>query len=51
MTARRHEFDFVVLVFPGWLIGWSSATIMKHLYGRDRTRRAFSNSLRLGVIR
>jgi hypothetical protein len=37
-SASSQELDKVLLVFIGWLIGWTGATIARYFYARPRSR-------------
>lgn len=37
-VARKHAFDQILLVFFGWVIGWTSATIARVVYPPPRKR-------------
>ena len=37
-VARKHTFDGILLVFFGWVIGWTSATIARLVYPPPKRR-------------
>ena len=39
IVDSRHVFHTVLLVFGGWVIGWTSATIARYIYPPPKTRR------------
>ncbi len=38
-TAKAHTLHTILLVFGGWLIGWTSATIARYVYPPPKSRR------------
>jgi hypothetical protein len=40
IVDSRHTFHTVLIVFGGWLIGWTSATIARWFYPPPKARRS-----------
>ena len=38
-TAKTHTLHTILLVFGGWVIGWTSATIARYVYPPPKSRR------------
>jgi hypothetical protein len=38
-TAKAHTLHTILLVFGGWLIGWTSATIARYVYPPPKSHR------------
>ena len=39
-TAKTHTLHTILLVFGGWVIGWTSATIARYVYPPPKSRRS-----------